>query len=38
MAATFPFCSSTAPFWMSGPAPVKIRTLRITVARDGTGW
>jgi hypothetical protein len=36
-AATFPFCSKIAPFLMSGPAAVRMLTLRMTVVRAGNG-
>src|SRR6476620_5471444 len=36
-AATLPFCRRIAPFRISGPAAVKMLTLRITVVRDGKG-
>ena len=34
---TFPSCMRIVPFRMSGPAAVKMFTLRITVGRDGYG-
>src|SRR5256885_14383543 len=36
-AAIFPFCITVAPFLISGPAAVRMLTLRMTVVRDGNG-
>src|SRR5687767_537387 len=36
-AAIFPFCMRIAPFLISGPAAVRMLTLRISVVRDGNG-
>ena len=36
-AAIFPFCIRIAPFLISGPAAVRMLTLRMTVVREGNG-